>query len=139
MGAVAIGAIFFAVLLAVAAAMLWQEARSAGNPEQALYLVDDAVDFVHGGLPVDMAGRVSAGDVRTMLEWSMHHSQVVVARSGAAIPVLGGPEAVAFVWGQSETHGWGWDEADVEMVLDLEAAYLVSIGAVGRAVEEEST
>lgn len=139
MGAVAIGAIFFAVLLAVGAAMLWQEARSAGNPEQALYLVDDAVDFVHGGLPGEVAGRISADEVRTMLEWSMHHSQVVVARSGSAIPVLGGPEAVTFVVGQSETHGWGWNEADVSIVLDLEAAYLVSIGAVGEAVEEDST
>jgi hypothetical protein len=119
--------------------MLWQEARSAGIPEQALYLVDDAVDFVHGGLPGEMAGRVSADEVRTMLEWSMHHSQVVVARSGAAIPVLGGPGAVAFLLGQSEIHGWGWNEADVTAVLDLEAAYLVSIGAVGEAVEEEST
>ncbi len=137
MGAVAVGAIFLAVLLAVGAALVWQEAHSSGRPEQILYLVDDAVEFVMARLREPAAGRVTEDDVRSMLDWSMYHSQVVVARSGAAVPILGGPDAVAFVCRQSEEHGLGWQDEDVGAVLELEGAYLVSIGAVGEIVEEE--
>jgi hypothetical protein len=139
MGVVAIGAILLAVLLAVGAAMMWQEARRPGRPEQALYLVDEAVEFVAARLREPVSGRITVADVRSMLEWSTYHSQVVVARSGASIPVLGGPEAVAFICRQSEERGLGWRSEDVAAVVDLEAAYLVSIGAVGEIVEEEAS
>ena len=78
--------------------------------------------------------------MRSLLDWSRHHSQVVVARSGAEIPVLGGPEAVAFVAEQSVAQRPPrLDESLVRLVLDLEAAYLVTIGAVGEPVEEAAS
>lgn len=138
MGVVAIGAIFFAILLAISAAMLWQS-RGARIPDQAEYLVDEAIAFVHGGLPEEAAADLTTDDVRSLLDWSRHHSQVVVARSGAEIPVVGGPEAVAFVTEQSVVHGRPVDESLVRLVLDLEAAYLVTIGAVGEPVEEAAS
>jgi hypothetical protein len=135
MSAVAVGAIFFAILLAITAAMLWQS-RGARTPEQAEYLVGEAIAFVHGGLPEEAAASLTTDDVRSLLDWSRHHSQVVVARSGAEVPVLGGPEAVAYVAEQSIARGRPIDEALVRLILDLEAAYLVTIGAIGEPVEE---
>jgi hypothetical protein len=138
MEAVAVGAILFAVLLVIGAALVWQEARSGREPEPATYLVDDAIAFVHDGLPPELAERVSRDDVRSLLEWSRYHSQVVVARSGAEIPVLGGPEAVSFVNAQAALRGLDHTVGEITTVLDLEAAYLLSIGAIGDPVEEES-
>lgn len=131
---VAAGAILFALLLVTGAAFLWQEARSTRRPERADYLMDEAVAFVHRGLPEPLGGSVSPEDVRSLLEWSRYHGQVVVARSGGEIPVLGGPEAVAFVHGRAAAAGLSLDEAGVATVLEVEAAYLVSIGAIGEPV-----
>jgi hypothetical protein len=137
MGAVATGAILFAVLLGVAAAMVWQSKR-VGSRERAVYVVDEAVSFVNGGLPDDTASRIGGDDVRSMLEWSVYHSQVVAARSGEEVPVIGGPAAVEYVCARAAEQGRSYAEEDVRMVLDLEAAYLVSIGAIGEMVAEEA-
>ena len=138
MEAVAVGAILFALLLVIGAALVWQEARSGREPEPATYLVDDAVDFVSEGLPPEVAERVSRDDVHALLEWSRYHSQVVVARSGAEVPVLGGPEAAAFVAAQAAARGRLVSAEDVALVLDLEAAYLLAIGAIGAPVGGDS-
>ncbi|MCB2223079.1 MAG: hypothetical protein KQH83_02800 [Actinobacteria bacterium] len=137
MGAVAAGAILFAVLLLAVAVLVWQSGR-VGGPERATYLVPQAIEFVHGGLPADAAARLDAGDVRRILEWSRYHSQVVVPRSAEGIAVIGGPAAAAYVAEQAAAEGRRYDDGDLRLVLDLEAAYLVSIGAVGEIVEEEA-
>ena len=136
MGAVAAGAILVALLLAITAAMIWQEAGSRRRSEETLYLMDEAIAFVHGGLPPANAVRIGRDEVRLILEWSMYHSQVVAARRSDGSPVIGGPDAAGFVLEQAGLHGRALELKDVEMVLELEAAYLVSIGAIGGPVEE---
>ncbi|MDH5520517.1 MAG: hypothetical protein OEZ14_08290, partial [Acidimicrobiia bacterium] len=43
-------AVLAAVFLAVTAAMLWQEAKRRSFDEGVVYVVDDAVDFIHARL-----------------------------------------------------------------------------------------
>jgi hypothetical protein len=139
MCAVAVGAILFAVvLLAVGAALVWQWARVGHREPAALYLVDEAAAFVLAALPSETADRLGEEGVASILEWSNYHSQVVVARSGVDVPVLGGPAAVSFVLERAAASGRPCEEEDVTAVLAAEAAYLVSIGAVGEPVEEGS-
>jgi hypothetical protein len=136
MGAVAAGAIAFAVLVLIVAAMVWQANRRRDGEETALYLMDEATDFVVAAVAADVAGRLGEDGVRRILEWSTHHSQVVVAR-GDGPPVLGGPAAVDYVAGRAAASGRGYLREDVAAVLTAESAYLVAIGAVGDRVEEE--
>ena len=133
----AAGAVLFALLLVAVAAFVWQGARSTRRPQRADYLMNEAVEFVHCGLPEPLAARIPPEDLRSLLEWSRYHGQVVVARSGTDIPVLGGPEAVAFVHDRAAVAGRPLDEHEVATVLDLENAYLLSIGAIGEPVEGE--
>lgn len=136
MGAVAAGAIAFAVLLVIVAAMVWQGTRRSRGEAAVLYLMDEAADFVLAALAPEVAARVGEDGVRRMLEWSTHYGQVVVARSGGP-PVLGGPAALDYVVEESAASGHPHQRHDVAAVLEAEAAYLVAIGAIGDPVEEE--
>jgi hypothetical protein len=97
--------------------------------------MDEAVDFVMAVLAPEVAVRVDGSAVRRILEWSTHHSQVVVGRGGP--PVIGGPAAAEYVAERAVAAGEDCSREDVAAVLEAEAAYLVAIGAVGERVEEE--
>jgi len=118
MGAVAVGVIFFAILLAIVAAMVWQEVRNVRWQEQVLLLASETIEFMSGGLPEPTSGWIAADNVRMMPDAPMDHSQVGVARGHSEVCFPGGPGAAA-------------------VGLDLEGECLVSIGAVGEIVEEE--
>jgi hypothetical protein len=138
MGAVAIGAILIAALLLVAAATVWQESRHASEGGTPLYLLDEASRYVHERLSAAAAGRLSPGDVTTILEWGMYHKQVIIGREGSGVPVVGGEVEIAYVAARAAKEGGSaFHESDVEEVLALEAGYLIEIGAVGEPVEED--
>jgi len=136
MSAVALGAIFFAVLLVAAAVVVWRESRWRRSDPAAVYLMDEAVRFVHGELCPETADRLGADGVRVLLEVSMHHHQVVVGRDGPGPPVLGGPAAVAYVTEHAARSGRSVTTEEAAAVVEAETRYLASIGAVGEAVEE---
>ena len=133
------GAILVAVLLAIAAAMVWQEALSNPVDQPLTYVIEDAVDFVHERLGPDPA--LSRDDVRRILEWEVVYLQGVKPRRGTVLqPVrVGGSEdAVRFIAGQiSGQSGPRYSTEAITAVLEGEAAYLASIGALGPAVQEE--
>lgn len=139
MGAVAIGALLFAVLLVILAAVVWQEARSADRRVRPVYLLDEASRFVFERLPADPASRLDLADVEAILHWGLYHSQVVAGRDNGEAPVIGGDEAAAFVVRQAtEAGGDPYRRDDVATVLGLETEYLMEIGAIGDAVEEDA-
>jgi hypothetical protein len=137
MGAVAVGALFVALLLMIAAAMLWQEARRRTSAEPAIYAIDDAARFVHAGLSEAAAFRLAVEDVRRILEWALYQTQVVAPRRGDPPPVFGSGDSLPAIMRRAEEAGFDYDPLDIGEVLAGEGAYLVAIGAVGEAVEED--
>jgi hypothetical protein len=135
MGLVAIGAILFAVLLLVIAAMVWQETRLLPDP-QPVYVIEEAVPFVMGRLGDGAMARLDRDDILRILEWEVHYLQGLDLprdHSTRPSPVAGSDHAIDFI---VERSGHIYDRADVAEVLAGEVEYLIGIGAVGAAVEE---
>ncbi|MFQ5947724.1 MAG: hypothetical protein ACE5KX_02540 [Acidimicrobiia bacterium] len=140
MSAVAIGALFFAVLLVIVAAMVWQEARKGPRAEPALYVLEEAADFAYDRISDDAISRLDLDDVRRILEWEVHFLQRAARGGGehSPAPVAGSDEAMRYIQERSaQVQGLAYDIRDIEEVLALEAEYLVEIGAVGPPVGEE--
>jgi hypothetical protein len=127
MGWWAFGATLFALLLLALAGLLWQEAqdlrRAAAAP---VYVLADAADFVAARLtePVDR------NVVLRVLE-----AHVIVLGEGEGSPVAGSEEAAEFV---ADRLDGAPDRAVIAAILEADAEYLMSIGAIGRPVEEEA-
>jgi hypothetical protein len=133
-----LGALLVAVLLALAAAMVWQEAVKRPGQDPLTYVLEDAVRFVHARLGPEPP--LTRDDIRRILEWEVIYLQGVSPRqSGTLAPVRvgGSDEAVRFVSGQISRHsGPRYSEQAIREVLEGEAEYLASIGALGTPAEE---
>jgi hypothetical protein len=133
-----LGALLVAVLLAIAAAMVWQEAVKRPADEPLTYVLEDAVRFVEAGFGAESA--LGSEDIRRILEWEVIYLQGVSPRgSGALAPVRvgGSDDAVQFIAQQiTRRSGPRYSEAAIQAVLEGEAEYLASIGALGAVVEE---
>ena len=133
MGLVAIGALLFAILLLVVAAMVWQETRQLPE-QQPVYVIEEAVPFVVQRLSDQALSRLDGDDVLRILEWEVFYLQGLdVPRAVRPAPVAGSDQAIEFV--VERTDG-AYERSDVAEVLAGEAEYLASIGAVGTVVEE---
>ena len=136
---VMLGAALLAVFLGVIAALLWQEAKKRSYDEGAVYVVDDAVDFIRENLQgVDLR----RSDVKRIIEYEIFYLQGLAQdkRSKPVDVVAGGNDAaIDYIIGQiADNHGVSYAGADVRAVLELEAVYLVTIGAVGDPVDDET-
>ena len=132
-----LGALLLALLFGLAAALVWQEANQRAMPEQLTYVLEDAVGFV--GQEVGDVSHLSSEDIRRILEWEVIYLQGISPRgAGRLEPVRVGnsDDATRFILEQVG-QPTQYSEDDVRRVLAGEAAYLLSIGAVGAAVEGE--
>ncbi len=132
-----LGALLVALLFGLAAALVWQEAMQRSVPEQLTYVLDDAVEFVEQ--QVGEYGRLGREDIRRILEWEVVYLQGISPRGAGkleAVRVGNSDDAARFILDQIGQPA-GYSPDDVRLVLAGEAAYLVSIGAVGSAVEGE--
>lgn len=135
MGAVAVGAVLFAVLLLIVAVLVVQEARrSPGGP--AVYVIEEVVSFAFPRLSEQAAARLGRDDVLRILEWEVFYLQGLDGSPGRRI--AGGGDAVAFIAAKSSAQGHHYASEDIADVLRHEAAYLADIGALGPAVTEGS-
>lgn len=130
------GALLIAVLLGLAAAMVWQEARKRPAQEPVTYVIEDAVAFVHAH--VADRSHLREEDVRRILEWEVIYLQGLRPRGSGEFDqtrVGGSEEATRFILEQiNRRGGTRYDPADIELVLEGEALYLAAIGALGPAV-----
>ena len=128
-----------AVLLAIAAAMVWQEAVQNQVAQPLTYVLEDAIDFVHAGFGPDSP--LSRDDVRRILEWEVIYLQGVKPRRGTMLQpvrVGGSEEAVRFIASQiAGRSGPRYSDEAIAAVLQGEAEYLASIGALGPAAEDD--
>lgn len=136
MSPLVLGALLVAVLLAAVAAMVWQEAARRPVDEPVTYVLEDAVRFIDARLDASLG----ADDVRRILEWEIIYLQGVSPKhSGPLQPVRvgGSDDAVRFIMTQiTRRSGPRYSEEAIRAVLEGEAEYLDSIGALGVVVEE---
>lgn len=141
-GAVALGALLFALFLLIVGLMVWQEAKRRPGPAERAYVISDAVRFIVGRLDEGTRRRLGRSGVQRVIEWEVHYLQGLAqeSRRNPVETVAGGSDAsIDYVVTQiAEVNGVTYDRGDVAEVLRLEADYLASIGAVGEAVEPEA-
>jgi hypothetical protein len=111
------------------------------RPRQALFDLDEAVDYVADHLPTAVTARLSYEDVRSLLTWHIEYLRArgVPDTPGAAVAgngdaprvVIDEDEPVAYVLMRAEAAGLDADADDVVAVLDAEADYFEAIGAIG--------
>lgn len=136
-----------AVVITVAVA-LFAVGREAftlgGRPKQALFDLEEAVDFVAERLPYEVRARLSYDDVRAIIRWHLDYfadrgvpSEAKAGAEGRGAIVVEDDESVAYVLGRLEAAG---DEDvtadDVFVVVQGELAYLDAIGAIGPQVPD---
>ncbi len=134
MGAVAVGALLFAVLLVIVAALVWQEAKGVARatPE---YLLDEAASFVLDRLSEGAASRLDVDDVRDLLLWGIEEHQRRAEGNGDSAVYGSGDVLEALIERAVAERGRVHDPMDVAEVIAAESEYLAAIGAVGDPVE----
>src|SRR5690606_30858568 len=105
------------------------------------YVISDAVRFIIARLDDETRARLGRSGVQRIIEWEVHYLQGLAQKSrrNPVETVAGGSDAsIDYVVTRiAEVNGVTYDRSDVAEVLRLEADYLMSIGAVGEAVEPE--
>ena len=122
-----------AVLVVFGVGLILQERRP--SEVAIVYSVEDAIEFVWDRLGESTKASIGRGDVRRILEWEMHYLQRPDHRDGAAI--VGGDDAAAYAQERSIEQGYGYEPVVIFEVLDLQAAYLAELGAVGGPAGED--
>ena len=123
------------LLFAVGVAFWWQEQRRLPERE-VVYGIEEAHDWVMARLSADARAALRPPDVRRILEWELRYLQDPAVRGGD-IAVVGGLDAARYAQEQAMAQGYPYDGALIIEVLDLQADYLASLGAVGDVVDAE--
>ncbi len=121
-------------------------ARLANTEAVATYDLVAATEFVHRGLPAESADRLGLDVVALLLAWNLDHlRRRGVAAFGDADALSGGfarapsesepDEALDELLRRAEAAGVELDAVDAVVVLEMNAHYLASIGAVGEQVD----
>ncbi|MDH3463491.1 MAG: hypothetical protein OEM32_07700 [Acidimicrobiia bacterium] len=133
-------ALLLGALLAIIGIVVWQQAQRRPTYEPRVYVIEDAVRHVEGGL-LSEGKTLSRADIRRILEWEVFYLQGLAQenRKNAIESVAGGHDrSIQFVIdGIAEKHDVNHSFSDVADVLRYEADYLVIIGAVGEPVESD--
>jgi len=119
-----------------------ETAALAAQPKQALFDVDEAVDFVADQLPFEVSARITYDDVRALLRFHLEH----IAAAGAPaerwnagrsrLVIVDDEEGAEVLMQRALATGLDLTPDDVAAVLAAELAYFEAIGAVGPPVPE---
>jgi hypothetical protein len=143
--AVALWFLTFAIILAIAFVVVRAMADRLGDePRVAVYSLPEAVEFVAVRLPIDVAGRLTYGEVTVVLEARLDALEAAGAAVAFtdALPAADGDdvivvedETLAIVLGRLEARALDVADEDVALILALEADYVRAIGALGGPAE----
>ena len=128
-------------VFAIAAGTVGREARrlDALSP-RAVYVLDEAVDYVADHLPADSQARLTHDEVRQLLvlhmgelrEHGLQPPHAVDRRQDISEPVIiEETDAAGYLIGKAEDAGLDVADVDVVRVVDAHLAYFDHIGAVG--------
>ncbi len=124
---VIVAVVLLALLVAVALAFAWQEAQRRRD-RYPVYGIGDAVDYAARR----MEG-VERVHLQRVLETEVLYLQGIDTDPATA-PIAGSPAAVDYVHAHLYDQGFDYDKDFIRRVMELEAEYLASIGAVGDPV-----
>ena len=126
------------MFLALVAILLWQEAKRRGRKEHATYVVSDSLRYIEENLDPDIRRRLGNSGIQRIVEWEIFYLQGLAQedRHRPVETVAGGSEpSVEYIHRQiANRHRVEIPSDDIRAVLELEARYLHSIGAVGEEV-----
>ena len=112
------------------------------QPKQALFDVEEAVDFVADSIPPEVSARITYDDVRALVRWHLEHLAAVGTPSNrweagrSRLVVVDDEEGAEVLMTRALASGLDLTPDDVAAVLAAELAYLEAIGAVGPPVPE---
>lgn len=135
-GALVFGGVLLGIFLLLIAALLWQEARTRGQPAEPVYGIEDATDHVLAAIPDEVRQRLGRDNVRRILEWQVFFLQML-ARDDKEVPIVVGTTdgTIDYIGKAVAKQGHPMGEADIATVLEAQGAYLRSIGVVGEEAE----
>jgi hypothetical protein len=138
-------AVVVAVVAVVVIALLVigrETATLSSQPRQALFDVDEAVDFVADRIPFEISARISYDDVRALVRFHLEH----IAATGAPaerwnagrsrLVIVDDEEGAEVLMRRAIESGLDLTPDDIAAVLGAELAYFEAIGAVGPPVPE---
>ena len=142
---VAVAAVVVAVVARYTVATV--SARLANTEAVATYDMSAATEFVYRRLPAEVAARIGSDAVALLLAWNLDHlRRKGVAAFGEADDMAGGfartpsqnepDEALDELLRRADAEELELEALDAVVVLELNAQYLASIGAVGEQAEE---
>jgi hypothetical protein len=138
--AVLVGA---AVVVLIALLVVGRETASlAAQPKQAIFDVDEAVDYVADHLPFEISARISYDDVRSLVRFHLEHLAAAGAPSErwnagrSRLVIVDDEEGAEVLMRRAIESGLDLTPDDVAAVLAAELAYFDAIGAVGPPVPE---
>jgi hypothetical protein len=114
----------------------------AAQPKQALFDVDEAVDFVADNVPYEVSARITYDDVRTLVRWHLEHLAAAGTPANrweagrSRLVVVDDEEGAEVLMTRALASGLDLSSDDVAAVLAAELAYFEAIGAVGPPVPE---
>ncbi len=118
----------------------------ASRARRSVYDPDEAVEWVGDHLPPDLTAEISFDDVRVVLDLYLEYLRTKGVASNKTADVLGADlivvpddERLAWILGQLDalsdsSPGAELDDEQVVAILDANASYERSIGAIGPAV-----
>lgn len=140
------------VLVVVAAALLvavialvavGREAFTlASQPKQALFDIEEAVDFVAENVPYEISARITYDDVRALVRWHLEHLAAAGTPSTrwdagrTRLVVVDDEESAEALMTRAIHAGLDLTPDDIAAVLAAELAYFEAIGAIGPPVPE---
>jgi len=125
------------IVAVIALAFSWQ-GRLRLHERTVTYGTEEAIKFIAARLRPETAAVIGERSVRRILEWEMRYLQDALAAAGEEPVVLGGPDAAEYVAAQTAAQGYEYAADVIDEVLELQAHYLASIGAVADAAEPEA-
>ena len=140
--AVALAAVLIAVFLGLVAMLVIQEGPKwrFRTREPYEYVLTDASRWVWARLSENARGALRQSDVLRILEWQVFYLQESVKgvpRGAGSVIVGDTPEAIAFIVEGAASQNAVYPPEVVGEVLEHEATYLQSIGAVAEPVKED--
>jgi hypothetical protein len=127
--------VLVSLLLAIVAALVWQEGRKRSFDTVPAYVIDDVIDHIRRRLSPDVLERLGNRGVEQVVDWEVRY----MLRDGGPAAVAGGTDAsVSYIVERiAHFHGVSYAPEDVRAVLALEAEYLMAAGAIGDRVVME--
>lgn len=124
------------LLLLIGLAFYWQ--GSIRLPGSAVsYGVEDSISYITPRLSESTRRQIGAKSVRRILEWEMKFLQDSLDADPDRVVVLGGDDAIDYIIERTARQGFEYEPPIVREVLQLQAEYMASIGALAEPVADE--